>query len=196
MKKTLGAKAILYPAPVVVIGSYGPDGLPNVMTASWVGICCSIPPCVSVAFRPERFSYENILHRKAFTISIPSEKHAVEADYFGMVSGKKQSKLEITGFEAIKAEHVDAPYVAEFPVVLECRLKAVHPIGCHVQFVGEIVDCKAEPSVLDERGLPDMEKVRPLIYVPESGTYYGVGSRIGKAYSLGKKYFPSEEKPE
>ena len=96
MKKTLGPKAILYPAPVVIIGSYGPDGRPNVMTASWVGICCSTPPCVSVSFRPERLSYENILHRKAFTISIPSEKHAVEADYFGMVSGKKQSKLEIT----------------------------------------------------------------------------------------------------
>lgn len=195
MKKTLGAKAIIYPAPVVVIGSYDPGEEPNVMTASWVGICCSAPPCVSVAFRPERFSYENILHRKAFTISIPSEKHAVEADFFGMVSGRKQRKLEIAGLHAVKAEYVDAPYVDEFPVVLECRLKAVNPIGCHTQFLGEIVDCKADLAVLDERGLPDMAKVRPILYAPESGVYYEMGSRIGKAYSLGKKISNPKDKP-
>lgn len=187
MKKSLGAKAILYPTPVVVIGSYDSAGEPNVMTASWVGICCSTPPCVSVAFRPERLSYENILNRKAFTVSIPSEKHAVEADFFGMVSGKDQPKLERAGLHAVRAGSVDAPYVAEFPIVLECRLTAVHPLGCHSQFLGEIMDCRADSSVLDDRGIPDMAKVRPLLYAPESGVYYGMGSLIGKAYSLGNK---------
>ena len=34
MKKSLGAKTIIYPAPVLVIGSYDKNGNPNVMTAA------------------------------------------------------------------------------------------------------------------------------------------------------------------
>ena len=44
MKKSLGAKTIVYPTPVLVVGTYDDDGKPNVMTAAWGGICCSVPP--------------------------------------------------------------------------------------------------------------------------------------------------------
>jgi hypothetical protein len=39
---------------------------------------------------------------------------------------------------------------------------------------------------LGENGLPDIEKVKPILYVPESMTYYGVGEFLGKAYSIGR----------
>ena len=51
MKKSLGAKTLVYPTPVFVVGTYDPNGKPNVMTASWGGICCSQPPCVAVSLR-------------------------------------------------------------------------------------------------------------------------------------------------
>jgi flavin reductase (DIM6/NTAB) family NADH-FMN oxidoreductase RutF len=38
MKKSLGAKTLLYPTPVLVVGSYDKEGRANVMTASWGGI--------------------------------------------------------------------------------------------------------------------------------------------------------------
>ena len=51
MKKSLGPKTIVYPTPVFVVGTYGQDGKPNVMTAAWGGICClqlmQIPTVVS-----------------------------------------------------------------------------------------------------------------------------------------------------
>ncbi|RLA91620.1 MAG: flavin reductase family protein, partial [Deltaproteobacteria bacterium] len=43
MKKSLGAKTILYPTPVFIVGTYDKEGKPNVMTASWGGIACSVP---------------------------------------------------------------------------------------------------------------------------------------------------------
>jgi hypothetical protein len=49
------------------------------------------------------------------------------------------------------------------------------------------VDIKAEESVLGEQGLTDIAKVKPLIFDPGQGAYYGVGERIGKAFSIGKK---------
>ncbi len=35
MKKSLGAKAIVYPAPAFVVGTYDRQGKPNVMTVAW-----------------------------------------------------------------------------------------------------------------------------------------------------------------
>ena len=42
-------------------GYYDKDRKPNVMTAAWGGICCSIPPCVAVFLREATYSYQNIL---------------------------------------------------------------------------------------------------------------------------------------
>ncbi len=186
MKTSFGAKTLVYPTPVWVVGSYDKEGKPNVMTAAWGGICCSKPPCVAVSLREATYTYGNIMERKAFTVSVPSEAHAREADYIGIASGRNVDKFAVTGLTPVRSGIVDAPYVSEFPLVLECRLLQTVKIGLHTQFIGEILDVKADDSVLGEEGLPDIEKVKPLIYAPEIRTYHGLGRKFGRAYTLGK----------
>jgi len=188
MKKSLGPKSLVYPAPVLVVGSYDSSGRPNLMTAAWGGICCSNPPSITISLRENRHTFHNIMKTKGFTVNIPSEEYAAEADYVGMVSGKDEDKFSVTGLTEGKSEFVDAPSVKEFPVVLECRLSDTHEVGVHTQFIGTIVDVKADESVLDENGLPLLEKVKPIIYAPESHTYYSTGQLIGDAFSLGEKF--------
>ncbi|MDA8170210.1 MAG: flavin reductase family protein [Nitrospiraceae bacterium] len=186
--KSLGAKILFYPAPVMVVGTYDKEGRPNVMTAAWGGVCCSAPPSIAVSLRKATYSYGNLVERKAFTISIPSEAHMKEADYFGMVSGKNEDKFKATGLTPVRSQVVDAPYVGEFPFIVECRLIHTVEIGLHTQFIGEVADIKVDPSVLSENGTtPDIEKLRPLIFTPESRLYYGVGNLLGKAFSVGKR---------
>ena len=103
-----------------------------------------------------------------------------------MVSGKNADKFAATGLTPVRSDLVDAPYVGEFPLVLECRLLHTVEIGLHTQFVGEILDVKADDSVLGEKGLPDIEKVKPILFEPEIRTYHGVGRLLGQAYSIGK----------
>lgn len=186
MKKSFGPKTLLYPPPVWVVGTFDKEGEPNVMTASWAGICCSKPPCVAVSLRKATYTYGNIVERKAFTISIPSEGHVREADYFGMASGKREDKFANTGLMPVKSALVDAPYVDEFPMVIECKLLQTVEIGLHTQFIGEIMDVKVDESVLNENGLPDMEKVKPFVFGPERRAYYKVGAYLAKAFSVGK----------
>ena len=38
MKKNLGKKNWMFPMPVLMIGTYGEDGTPDVMNAAWGGI--------------------------------------------------------------------------------------------------------------------------------------------------------------
>ena len=109
MMKSLGAKTLIYPAPVLVVGTYDKSGKPNVMTASWGGICCSQPPCVAVSLRRATHSHGNILERQAFTISIPSEKHVKEADYFGLVSGRSMDKFAATKLTASEEQAGGCP---------------------------------------------------------------------------------------
>jgi len=186
MKKSFGAKTLVLPTPVWVVGTYDGEGKPNAMSAAWGGICCSQPPCLAVSLRKATYTYGNIVARRAFTINVPSEVYARQVDYFGMVSGKNTDKFAAAGFTPIRSSLVDAPYIKEFPLVVECRLLHAIEIGLHTQFVGEILDVKAEDSVCDEKGYVNVEKVRPILFEPEINTYHGVGQLLGRAYSLGK----------
>ncbi len=188
MKQSLGAKTLVYPTPVFVVGTYDPEGKPNVMTASWGGICCSRPPCVAVSLRKATYTYGNIVARKAFTISIPSEANVQAADHFGMVSGRDEDKFSAAKLTPVRSELVDAPYVKEFPMVVECRLAHTIELGLHTQFVGEVMDVKVDEAVLASDGTADIKKVMPLVFAPDSQAYYGIGGYIAKAFSIGEGF--------
>ncbi len=187
MKKSLGAKTIVYPTPVFILGTYDQQGKPNVMCASWAGICCSRPPCIAVSLREATHSYGNVVAQEAFTINLPSEDYVKEADYFGMVSGRDEDKFAATGLTPVKSDLVDAPYIKEFPFVIECKLLHTFNLGLHTQFVGEILDVKADEAVLGEDGLPDLKKLKPILFAPENRAYHGIGEYLGKAFSIGNE---------
>ena len=184
MKKSIGARTAIYPAPVLVVGTFDKAGKPNVMTAAWGGVCCSRPPCIAVSLRAATYSHGNIVARKAFTINIPSAAQVKEADFFGMASGRDTDKFAATGFTAVASDLVDAPCVAEFPVVLECKLVHTIELGLHTQFVGEVRDAKADESVLGDDGNPDMAALGAILFA--EGAYYRFGERLAKAFSIGK----------
>jgi flavin reductase (DIM6/NTAB) family NADH-FMN oxidoreductase RutF len=187
MKQSLGAKTVVYPAPVFVIGTYDKEGKANAMTVAWGNICCSDPPCAAISLRKATLTYDNIVERKAFTINIPSETYVKEADYFGIASGKKIDKISIAGLTPVKSALVDAPFIEEFPFVLECKLTHTIELGLHTQFIGQILDIKADESVVGKNRSIDIEKVKPIIYAPEIRKYFGLGKYLGKAFSMGKK---------
>lgn len=188
MKKSLGAQTLAYPTPVWVIGTYSPDEQPNAMTAAWGGICCSQPPCVAISIRQSRQTYGNIMEHRCFTVNIPSEEHMKAVDYCGLVSGKTTHKFAETGLTAVASGLVHAPLVAEFPLTLECRLLHVFDLGAHTQFIGEILDVKAEEAVLGKNGSPEIEKCKPFLFAPDGGLgYYGIGHFLGRAFSVGQR---------
>ena len=187
MKKSIGPRAIIQPNPVLIIGSYDQTGQPNIMTASWGGICCSKPPCAAISLRQATYTYGNIRHHKAFTINIPSTSFVKAADYVGIYSGKQENKFESLNLTPVKSNVVNAPYVEEIALVLECEVLKVVEIGLHTQFIGEIKDIKADESILTVNGAPDITKVRPFIYNSAGPDYYTLGEFLGKAFTIGRK---------
>lgn len=184
MRKNFGAKPFLYPQPVMIIASYGRDGTPDAMNAAWGGIAGGdrIFLCLSSNHK----TVENILERKAFTVSVADEAHLVEADYVGLVSGNDVSdKLERSGLHVTKSEFVDAPVIDELPLVLECKLLSYDP-DSHFM-LGQIVNAGADEAVLDETGMIDPAKLKPITFDTANGAYWSLGEKVGKAFSDGSK---------
>ncbi|MCQ2079680.1 MAG: flavin reductase family protein [archaeon] len=183
MRKNFGAKPLMYPMPVYMIASYGSDGTPNVMNAAWGGIIGEnrVAICVDRSHK----TTENVVARKAFTVSVATVDQTVACDYVGIVSGNDvPDKFARAGFHAERSEFVDAPLIRELPMALECRLISYDPET--EVMLGEIVNVCADESVLTD-GRIDPMKVRPIIYDSSMKGYYSMTEKVGSAFKDGKQ---------
>jgi len=188
MKRSLGRKTLILPTPTWIVGTYDAEGRANLMAAAWGGVCCSKPPAVHVSLREATYSYESIVARGAFSVNVPRSSQTAIADYLGIASGRDVDKLAVVGLTETKGEHVDAPLVDQFPLNLECSLIHTLRIGLHTLFVGEILDVKAEESILNEKERPSIEKLNPPVFSTSEAAYYEIGERIGPAFEMGKTF--------
>lgn len=188
MKKSLGPSTLAQPAPVWAVGSYDENGKPNAMIAAWGGICGSDPACLTVSVRPGRHTFAGIMKHRAFTVSVCPASLVAEADYLGMISGRKTDKFADTGLTPVASDCVNAPYIEEFPLVVECELRETVDLGVHVMCVGEIRDVKCDADKLVDGKYPDPEKILPLVYAPGTSGYFTVGERIAKGFDAGRKF--------
>jgi hypothetical protein len=49
------------------------------------------------------------------------------------------------------------------------------------------MDVKVDDNMLGKDGFPDIAKIKPVIFGPETLTYHGVGEYLGQAFSVGKE---------
>lgn len=184
MRKNFGAKAILYPMPVLIIGSYDENGVPDAMNAAWGGI--SEETQISICVSADHKTTKNILTKGAFTVSVADVENVIAADYVGVVSGNKEpNKIEKAGWHAVKSEFVDAPLFEELPMTLECKLISYDEESCRL--VGEIVNVCADERILGADSKIDLEKFSPITYDPVHHTYRKLGDMVGKAFCDGMK---------
>ena len=182
MRKNFGAKAMCYPMPVFIIGTYNADSTPNAMNAAWGGISeeTEINICVDNTHK----TAENLLARKAFTVSMATAEYLPACDYVGIVSGTKEpEKFSKAGFHATKSEFVDAPLIDELPMALECEVISYDEETCRL--VGRIVNVCADESVLGENGKVDAAKLKPITYDPMNHHYLVLGEKVGQAFHDG-----------
>ncbi len=173
-----GAKPLMYPQPVLIIGTYDENGVPNAMNAAW-GITTDFNE-ITISLS-EHKTTENFAITGAFTVSFATEDTVVGCDYVGIASGRKvPNKFEKAGFHATKSEFVNAPLIDELPVAMECKVKSFED-GI---LTGEIVNISADESALTD-GKVDLEKFRPISFDPFNNAYVGVGKKVGNAFQDG-----------
>ena len=184
MRKNFGPKPYLYPQPVLIIATYGDDGTPDAMNAAWGGISDSNR--VAMYLSAGHTTVQNILSRKAFTVSMADEDHVVECDYVGIVSANQvPDKLARAGLHTTRSQFVDAPLIDELPMALECQFLSFDEET--ELLLGEIINVSAEEYILGEDGKIDPAKLRPISFDPVNHDYLALGEKVGRAFQDGKR---------
>lgn len=180
-KKLIKPQTFLIPLPAVMISCQRGDERPNILTASWVGICCSEPPMISLAIRKSRYSHAIIEESREFVVNLTTENLFKVTDYCGVVSGRDVDKFKETKLTPIRGAKIKAPLIKECPINLECEVRNVIELGSHDLFIAEIVALHADSDYLDENDRPDMNKYKPLVYCTKIQEYWGgLCVRLGK----------------
>lgn len=184
MRKNLKPKAYIYPLPVLIIGTYDENGVPNAMNAAW-GTVCDMAR-VSICIDKGHKTIKNLMKTKEFTVAIADKNNVIQADYVGVVSGNKEpNKLAKTGWTITKSEFVNAPVINELPLVLECRLVSYNEESeiC----IGEVVNVSVDENILDKKGKIDLTKFKPICYDTCNNSYYSLGEKVGSAFVDGHR---------
>ena len=184
--KSFGQKAWMLPQPVLILGTYNADGSANAMNAAWGGQWDAKEVMISMGAHA---TTENLARCPEFTVAFATRDTMVAADFVGIVSAKNDpEKMQKTGWKVQKAENVDAPVFADFPMTLECRiLRKIDESEEGYYIVAEIVNVLVNEDFLAEDGKPDVEKMHLIVYDPIHHGYIELGSRVGNAFSDGKQ---------
>lgn len=178
MRKNLGPKSIIYPEPVLIIGTYDEKGTPNAMNAAWGGV--SDVNEIHLCLSSEHKTVKNLLKTKEFTVAFATKKYEKECDYVGMISGNNEpSKLKKCGFHVIKSKKVNAPIIKELPLTLECKLIKYDKKTGHLY--ASIENVSVDDSILTDNKV-DMKKFEPIIYDGLNHNYHVIGKKVGQAY--------------
>lgn len=183
MRVSFGKKPLIYPQPVLIIGTYNEDGSVNAMNAAWCGV--GDDHQVFLCLSPNHKTVENILKRKAFTVQVATEDTAVPSDYVGIVSGNNEKdKFKKSGLSAEKSQVVDAPILTDYPISIECSLISYEKEHCHC--FGEIQNVTVDEKVLTDKKI-DVNKLKPLAFDIDNGAYLSFSRTFAKAFDIGKK---------
>jgi flavin reductase (DIM6/NTAB) family NADH-FMN oxidoreductase RutF len=184
-KVVKGPQTWLCPMPALLVGA-DVNGKPNFMTVAWAGIANGEPPMVSLAIRPARHTLVGIREHSQFSINVPTAAQAREVDFCGIKSGATVDKVARCGFKVFRGMLEHAPLVEQCPVNLECRVRQIVDLDSHCLVIAEVVETHVSDSCLDAKGSIDFAAVKPVVFLDNpTGTYYGLGNVIAKAFKAG-----------
>lgn len=179
MKQDWKPGTMIYPLPALLVSCGNMPENYNLLTVAWAGTICTNPPMCYISVRPERHSHKLICENMEFVLNLTTEKMAFATDWCGVRSGRDYRKFDEMHLTPGKALRVAAPIVEESPLSIECRVKEIISLGSHDMFVAEVLNIKVDEQFMDyETGKWSLETANPLVYL--HGSYYGLGSKIGK----------------
>lgn len=177
MKQNWKPGTMIYPLPAVLV-TCGNMQSSNIITIAWTGTLCTNPPLCYISVRPERHSYEMIRQTMEFTINLTTEDMVRATDWCGVRSGSEYDKWQQTGLTPEPGVKVSCPSIAQSPLNIECRVKEIIHLGSHDMFMAEVVNVRADQSLIEpDTGTFRLDQAKLISY--SHGHYYSQGNELG-----------------
>jgi flavin reductase (DIM6/NTAB) family NADH-FMN oxidoreductase RutF len=118
--------SLVVPRPIAWVSTRSPQGRRNLAPFSYFAAVSATPFLVSVSIGSrggvEKDTLRNIRQTGAFCVNLATEPQLVPMNESAGEWGPDVDEFDRAGLASADAESVDAPYVADCPAVLECRL--------------------------------------------------------------------------
>ena len=161
--------SLVVPRPIGWVSTRGEDGTLNVAPFSFFAAISASPMLVSLSIGTRRGvakdSLQNIRHTGAFCVNVVTEGQLAYMNQTAASLPSDQDEFAFAGLPVAEAESVEAPYVANCPAVLECRLfKEVDLDGSGSLVIGEVTAVRLDPELptIEGSAFVDSEALRPV----------------------------------
>ncbi len=156
---------LLHPYNALLVSCCDDEGRPNIIAIAWLIPVSVRPPLVGMSIGPARHSYALIKATGEFVINVAPYDIAEQVLTCGRVSGRSADKFAITGLTAGQAMHVRPPIIEECTAHVECRVVQDIEAGDHHFVIAEVLAAYTQPETLDDDGLYDLSRIRPLLHL-------------------------------
>lgn len=188
------ASAIV-PRPIAFVSTVGEDGIFNLAPFSNFTPVCVKPPlvCLHIGWKKDgrkKDTLKNIEFSKDFVINIVNEDLAETMNQASAEYPSNVDEFREVGLTAVKSDIVKAPFVAESPVNMECKLVQIIefgeiPTGGSL-IIGEIVLFHIKDDLLIDNQI-DVTKLKPIGRLGGGGNLY---CRIKDIFEIERPYKP------
>ncbi|MBD0319722.1 MAG: flavin reductase family protein [Gemmatimonadetes bacterium] len=172
--------SLVVPRPIAWVSTRSAAGARNLAPFSYFAAISATPFLVSVSIGSRRGApkdtLRNIRETGVFCVNVVTEGQLAQMNATSGEYGPEVDEFERAGLAAARADSVDAPYVADCPAVLECRVfKEVELEGsANTLVIGE---------VLRVRLADDLPMIAPAL-LADSVALRPVGRLWGDLYAL------------
>jgi flavin reductase (DIM6/NTAB) family NADH-FMN oxidoreductase RutF len=176
---------MLPPVPAIVLGVKGDERTRDDLTIVWTFVLNGKPPQVGVSVAEKsaisgegQVALDLLRKHREFTLNVPDATWVEAFDVIDMCASERDDKFARAGLTRLESKTIDAPGIAEAPIVLECRVMDAHPLPpTRTLFTAEVLRTTVRPGVADEAGR----------LIPDSAPFFGMVSGCGEFWTLGRK---------
>lgn len=162
-------KAIIAPRPIGWIGTRNAAGVANLAPYSFFAALSARPNMVIFSSDGAKHSFTNAKAQGEFTFSLATEslRHAMNETSASLPEGDNEFKA--AGLTEADSVEIAAPFVAESPAALECKVVAAEEIKDRngkptdrYYVIGEVVQTHIRDEFIDAEGRFKTLKARPI----------------------------------
>jgi flavin reductase (DIM6/NTAB) family NADH-FMN oxidoreductase RutF len=145
--------SLVVPRPIAWVSTRSEAGAANIAPFSYFAALSATPFLVGISVGSRgggpKDTLRNVRATGAFCVNLATESQLDQMNETSGEYGPDVDEFAHAGLELAEAEAVSAPYVADCPAVLECRLHQEVPLGdaANTLLIGEVVRVRLAEGV-------------------------------------------------
>jgi flavin reductase (DIM6/NTAB) family NADH-FMN oxidoreductase RutF len=162
--------SLVVPRPIAWVSTRSEAGQANLAPFSYFAALSASPFLVGVSVGNRRGepkdTLRNVRSTGVFCVNVATERHLIQMNETSGEYGPEVDEFAQAGLPVAEAESIDAPYVADCPAVLECRLFREVPLGDapNTLLIGEVLRVRLADDLPRHEGtwFVEHEALRPV----------------------------------